>query len=100
MRAPRRGLPRRPDPEPLEANNVRVVAVGVALWTVALVLTLVFHNRLSDKGNGDWVWIALAGFFLGLLAMPMVNRRRTTVARDRAAAKARRAAAKSADLPR
>ena len=52
-----------------------VVTVGTALWAVALLLTLVFHGTLEDHGNGDWVWVALAGFLLGLLGLQHVRRR-------------------------
>ncbi|MEO6206199.1 MAG: hypothetical protein ABIO67_12595 [Mycobacteriales bacterium] len=31
-------MPRRPDPEPLETDDVRLVAVGTGLWAVALVV--------------------------------------------------------------
>jgi O-antigen/teichoic acid export membrane protein len=67
--------PRRPDPEPLETDDVRVVAIGTAIWVLALIATLVFHDRLADHGNGDWAWIALAGAFLGLLGLRYVRRR-------------------------
>ena len=52
-----------------------VVTVGTALWGVALLLALVFHGTLDDHGNGDWVWVALAGFLLGLLGLQHVRRR-------------------------
>lgn len=67
--------PRRPAPEPLETSDVAVVAVGTALWAIALVLTLVLHDRLADGGRGDWVWIAAAGVFLGLVGLRHVRRR-------------------------
>jgi LPXTG-motif cell wall-anchored protein len=68
--------PRRPDPEPLETDDVRVIVIGTVLWAVALVLTLVWHDRLADTGHGDWVWVTLAGTFLGLLGLPYLLRRR------------------------
>jgi peptidoglycan/LPS O-acetylase OafA/YrhL len=67
--------PRRPDPEPMETDDVRIVAVGTALWLVALVAAVVFHGRLADHGNGDWVWVALAGVFLGFVGLRHVRRR-------------------------
>ena len=48
---------RRPAPEPIATDEVRVVAVGTALFAIGLVLTLIFHDRLEDDGRGDWVWI-------------------------------------------
>ena len=56
-----------------------VVTVGTALWAVGLVVTLVLHDRLSEHGNGDWVWIMAAGLFLGLVGIRYVRRRRTAL---------------------
>jgi len=60
----------------METDDVRVVALGTVLWVIALVATLVFHDRLADQGNDDWVWIALAGVFLGFVGLRHVRRRR------------------------
>jgi hypothetical protein len=76
--------PRRPDPPPLETDDVRVALVGTAVWLVALLLTLVFHGWLADHGNGDWVWIALCGFGLGLVAIRYFLRRRAALRREAA----------------
>jgi hypothetical protein len=77
--------PRRPDPPPLETDDVKVAFVGTAVWLVALLLALVFHGQLADHGHGDWVWIALAGFGLGLVAIRYFLRRRKAIRRDAAA---------------
>ncbi len=76
--------PRRPDPPPLETNEVRVAYIGTAVWLAGLVLTLVFHDRLADHGHGDWVWIALCGFGLGLVAIRYFVRRRAALRREAA----------------
>jgi hypothetical protein len=60
----------------METDDVRIVALGTVLWLIALVATLVFHDRLADQGNDDWVWIALAGVFLGFVGLRHVRRRR------------------------
>jgi peptidoglycan/LPS O-acetylase OafA/YrhL len=75
--------PRRPDPEPLETDDVRVIAVGTVVWFLALAATLVFHGTLADSDNADWTWVALAGSFLGLVGLRYVRRRRRAL--DRAA---------------
>ena len=59
----------------METDDVRIVAIGTALWLVALVATLVFHDRLAEHDNGDWVWIALAGIFLGFARAALRRRR-------------------------
>ena len=71
--------PRRPAPEPVESDDVLLITVGTALWAAGLVVTLVLHDRLSDHGNGDWVWIMAAGFFLGLIGIRHVRRRRAAL---------------------
>ena len=73
--------PRRPDPEPLEADDVAIVTAGTVLWAVALVASLVFHDRLADGGNENWIWIFLAGTFLGLIGIRYVRRRRAAIRR-------------------
>jgi hypothetical protein len=62
----------------METDDVRIVALGTVLWLVALAATLVFHDRLAEQGNDDWVWIALAGVFLGFVGLRHVRRRRPT----------------------
>ncbi|MGH8968434.1 MAG: DUF2530 domain-containing protein [Actinomycetes bacterium] len=74
--------PRRPDPEPLETDDVRVVTIGTVVWFVALVLALVFHDPLADGGNENWTWIFLAGAGLGLLGIVYLRRRRRSLQRD------------------
>ena len=74
--------PRRPAPEPLETDEVRVVVVGTLLFAVGLVLTLVLHGRLAEHGHGDWVWIMVCGVLLGLVGIRTVRRRRDAVRRE------------------
>lgn len=63
--------PTRPAPPPLQVNAGTVVAVGTVVWFAAFVLVLVFHGRLVDAGHGDWLWITLAGWALGLIGLPL-----------------------------
>lgn len=64
---------RRPDPEPVETDDVAIITAGTVLWVLALVVLLVLRGRLEDD---DWVWVAAAGTFLGLLGIRYVRRRR------------------------
>lgn len=75
--AVRVSTPRRSDPEPVESDEVRVVAVGTAAFALALVVGLLTRDRLADAGNEDWLWIFLAGVFLGLVGLRHVWRRRS-----------------------
>lgn len=67
---------RRPDPAPMEFDEVRLIGAGIALWVVALILTLVFRGTLCAHGHGDWSWICAAGIGGGLLGMWYCHRRR------------------------
>jgi Protein of unknown function (DUF2530) len=81
--AARLGLPeRRPDPPPLETNEVRVLYVGTLAWLVAFVILLPYYDRLMTAGRAWWVWTCLAGFGLGLWGIYLVRRRRAALARD------------------
>jgi hypothetical protein len=73
--------PRRPDPEPLEADEVTLITVGTALWAVALVVAFVLRDRLDDDGRGRWVWVAAAGVGLGLVGIRYVRRPRAAIRR-------------------
>ena len=70
---------RRPDPPPLETNDVAIVAGGTALWAVALVVLLVL--RVTDHEVHDW-WLEMcaAGVLLGLVGVRYCRRRRTAPA--------------------
>jgi LPXTG-motif cell wall-anchored protein len=76
VRLYQRSADRRLDPPPVTTNDRAIVLVGVALWIVALALTLVFHERLADAGRAWWTWTALAGIAGGLLGLLYISRRR------------------------
>jgi hypothetical protein len=78
-------MPRRPDPPPLETDDVKIVAGGTALWAVAAVVLGIV--RLTGRDVHTW-WIAMcvSGAALGLLGVRYCQRRRDAIARDRAAA--------------
>ena len=73
--------PRRPDPEPLRTDDVTAVTVGTVAWAVLLVVLVAMYGRLEDDGHESWVWIAAAGFGLGLIGIRHVRRRRAALAR-------------------
>lgn len=77
-------LAQRPDPPPLETDDVTIVAAGAALWAVALVVLLVLKSLGTDIH--DW-WLVMCGYgaLLGLLGVRFCRRRRAAIARDAAA---------------
>ena len=75
----------RPDPPPLETDDVKVVAVITAGWVIGLVVLVVL--RLTDAAQvRDW-WMAMCGYgiALGLFGMRYCRKRHQAIERDRAA---------------
>ncbi|MGH3330950.1 MAG: DUF2530 domain-containing protein, partial [Nocardioidaceae bacterium] len=64
------------DVDPLDVDGVRTIAVGTALWLVAFVLLLPFHDRLEATDRIWWLWTCVAGFGLGILGWDYCRRRR------------------------
>jgi hypothetical protein len=89
---------RRPDPEPLETNDVRVIAIGTALWAIAFAGLYLVRDRLEEEGYGWALWSCLAGFGLGLLGVWYVRNRRDAIM-EREPPAARRKPAPTASEP-
>lgn len=61
--------------EPLKVDTPHIIIVGLALWAVALVLTVAIPALHS--GDRDWwPWTAVAGLVLGGLGLTYVRRGR------------------------
>lgn len=75
---------RRPDPEPLDVDPVRVVSVGTALWAIALVASLANLGTLRSGGHLWWVPACVAGLLLGFLGVYVTRRRRAAIRRGQA----------------
>jgi hypothetical protein len=66
---------RRPDPPPLETNDLAVITGGTLLWVVALAVVLVL--KLAGVGIHAWWWqMCAAGAVLGLYGIRYCRRRR------------------------
>ena len=66
---------KKPELAPLAVTGVTEVKIGTAIWAIALVLSLVFRNQLTDQGLGDAPQICLAGVILGFLGQIYTRRR-------------------------
>ena len=53
--------------KPLQVTGITTVTIGTGIWAIALVISLVFRDRLAADGHGDWPQICAAGVLLGLL---------------------------------
>ncbi len=78
-------MERKPDPPPLRTDDVRTVAIGVALWAGALVVALV-------RDEPGMAWTCAAGLALGLIGIVYTKRRAAAIARDEASPSGRPAA--------
>jgi drug/metabolite transporter (DMT)-like permease len=79
---------RRAAPPPLEANAPLVTWVGIAGWTIALIVLLVVREHIPPADRW-WIWTCVAGIGLGLFALlyiPRLTRSRERAARRRAQA--------------
>lgn len=77
-------LAQRPDPEPLETDDVKIVAGLGIVWAIALVVLVV--AKLAGADIQTW-WIGMCGYgaALGVIGVRYCQRRRAAIARDRAA---------------
>lgn len=76
--------PRRPEPPPLEGNDVKIVTIGTLVWAVAFASLLPFYDRLVANEREWWLWTCLAGLGLGLFGIHLTRRRRGRLASRRA----------------
>jgi hypothetical protein len=63
---------RRPDPPPLQANEVAAVATGTAVFAVLLVVAILERGRLAADGHEWWIATLAIGIGLGLLGLVWV----------------------------
>lgn len=72
---------RRPDPPPLEVDEVRVVAWGTALFALVATVLALGPATLTDGGREWWLWTCVWGTALGLVGLRHCVRRRAAIAR-------------------
>ncbi len=80
---------RRPDPPPLETDDVRTVAVGTAAWGAGLVVLVVLRLTEAVRVEGWWIVMSAYGLGLGQVGVRYCQRRRTAIERDKARGVAR-----------
>jgi len=67
------------DPQPLASDTARMLEIGIALWSVALVVCLL----VPDLHQGDrawWPWTCAAGMAGGGLSLLYIRRGRGNAA--------------------
>lgn len=73
---------RRPDPPPLQTDDVATVTVGTVGWAVALVVLLALRLSGVDGIRDWWLLMCLSGAVLGVLGVRYCQRRQRAIARD------------------
>lgn len=75
---------RRPDPPPLETDDVHVVAVGTGLWALGLAVLVALRVTGTAQVRDWWMVMCLVGIALGVVGIRYCQRRRAAIARDAA----------------
>jgi hypothetical protein len=55
--------------EAVDIDGIRVVTTLTAAFLVAAVGLAGMYSRLAQAGTGWWLWVAVAGFLLGLVGL-------------------------------
>ncbi|MBT2518742.1 DUF2530 domain-containing protein [Agromyces sp. ISL-38] len=63
---------RRPDPAPARTDARTALAVGTAVWLVALIVSVVLQAQLDAAGLGWFTAASIAGVVAGLLGLTVV----------------------------
>lgn len=75
----------RPDPPPLETDDVKVVAIGTMLWAIGLLVLLLLIVTEAAEVPGWWLAMCGYGIALGLFGVRYCRRRHAAIERDKAA---------------
>jgi hypothetical protein len=67
---------RRPAPEPLEVNEGRLVAGGIALWLAAIGVLLGLRATSTFYPGDRWLWTCAIGVVIGLYGLSLARKRR------------------------
>ena len=79
MVSPARAPQHPPVTEPLRVDSVPIVVGGIAVWALALLVTLLVP-ALHTGDRADWPWICVAGLVLGVIGLLYVRRGRGNAA--------------------
>jgi hypothetical protein len=58
----------------LSVNARKVVFIGTSLFFVTFLVLLPFWSWLGEHQHRVWLWTALSGAVLGLLALPLIRK--------------------------
>ncbi len=62
--------------EQSDADGILPVAIGTAIWTVALVVLLALRERLDEAGSTWWIGVTAVGVLCGAVGLVFLASRR------------------------
>lgn len=68
------GPPLPPGTDMMSVDARRVMLAGTVAFGLAFLLLLPFWSWLGEHGHRVWLWTALSGTVLGLLALPLIRK--------------------------
>ena len=74
----------RPDPGPLQTNDVVIIAIGTAAWVAGLLVLLALRVTGTAEVRDWWLGMCGYGIALGVYGMYYARRRHLAIARDAA----------------
>lgn len=60
---------------PLDVDGVKTTQIGTTAFAIALILCLIFNQKLAEHDTGWWIWTCVAGIILGTLGIIYTSRR-------------------------
>ncbi|MFV0462430.1 MAG: DUF2530 domain-containing protein [Nostocoides sp.] len=79
MSAPGKPLTELVETQPLPVSSTGIIRIGIALWAVALALTLALPS-LHVGDRSWWPWTCVSGIILGVVGYAYVRRGRGNAA--------------------
>lgn len=58
----------------MTVNARKVILIGTAMFFLAFLVLLPFWHSLGENGHRVWLWTALAGSVLGVVALPLIRK--------------------------
>ena len=74
----------RPDPGPLETDDVVIIGIGTAAWAAGLLVLLGLRLTGTTEVRDWWLGMCGYGIALGVYGMHYAHRRHQAIARDAA----------------
>lgn len=68
---------------PLDVDGVKTTKICTTAFAIALILCLIFNQKLAEHDTGWWIWTCVTGVILGILGVTYTSRRAKVYAEAR-----------------